>query len=118
MSRSEPANPSSFPHWVALASLGLVLWLFFGNTVPALHEREQLISLQTELEDLHRRYDGAIRQTMIATGANKDIDFQGLLVAIDQRGLTPAELHAAYPELPTAGHSGQPPESPKQRTKP
>ena len=108
MSRTDQANPSSFPHWVALTSLGLVLWLFFGNTVPALQEREQLISLKVELQDLWKRYDTAIRATQFGSGVNKDIDFQSLLVAIDQRCLTPAELLAAYREPPVQEGSDGP----------
>lgn len=102
MSRPVPANSSSFPHWVALGSLGLVLWLFFGNTVPAMHEREELRSLQDELLDLRRRYAAAIVEARLGQGGSTDYDLQGLFVAIDQRGYTPAELCAAYPD-PEAG---------------
>jgi hypothetical protein len=97
MSPPATANSSSFPHWVALGSLGLVLWLFFGNTVPALHEREQLRSLTDELQDLRRRYEGAIAEARLGQGGSTEYDLQALFVAIDQRGYTPAELCAAYP---------------------
>ncbi len=108
MSRSAPANSSSFPHWVALCSLGLVLWLFFGNTVPALHEREQLRTLQDELVDLRRRYDAAIIDARLGRGSTSDYDLQGLFVAIDQRGYTPAELCAAYPAGAAPAESDKP----------
>lgn len=105
MSRPATANSSSFPHWVALCSLGLVLWLFFGNTVPAMHEREELRLLQDELLDLRRRYETAIVAARLGQGGRTDHDLQGLLVAIDQRGYTPAELCAAYPDAQAAADS-------------
>ena len=108
MSRSAPANPSSFPHWVALCSLGLVLWLFFGNTVPALHEREELRTLHEELLSLRQRYDAAIIEARLGRGSTSDYDLQGLFVAIDQRGYTPAELCASYPVGTTPDESSKP----------
>lgn len=98
MSRPAEAPPSSFPHWVALGSLGLVLWLFFANTVPALHERDALRGLQDELTELRKRYDTAILETRAGQGAANQCDLQSLFVAIDQRGYTPAELCAMFPD--------------------
>lgn len=114
MSRSAKANPSSFPHWVALCSLGLVLWLFFGNTVPALHEREQLRAVHDELSGLRARYDQAIADAQLGRGRHADYDLQGLFLAIDQRGYTPAELCAAYPQ-PAAADEPSTADAPKAK---
>lgn len=98
MTSTTPDAPSHFPHWVALASLGFVLWLFFANTVPALRERQELHELAGSLGKLRADYDAAIQQARLGVGPNAHFDLQALLVAIDQRGYTPAELCAAYPE--------------------
>ena len=103
MSRPAEPAPSSFPHWVALCSLGLVLWLFFANTVPALHERDELRGLQDELTELRKRYDTAILDARAGQGAAAQMDLQSLFVAIDQRGYTPAELCATFPDAETPG---------------
>jgi hypothetical protein len=97
MTRPAAATQSSFPNWVALASLGLALWLFFGNAVPAMRERTELKSLAEELASLRRQYDTWITEARLGRGANAQSDLQSLLLAIDQQGFTPAELCAAYP---------------------
>jgi hypothetical protein len=97
MSRN-PEAPSSFPHWVALGSLALVLWLFFRHTVPALHEKQELQDYKSTLTKLRADYDTAIREARLGVGPNAHFDLQALLVAIDQRGFTPFELCATYPE--------------------
>ena len=96
---SRPASPpaSSFPHWVALGSLGLGVWLFFANTVPAVGEREHLMALETDQVELRRQYDTWIAQARLGHGATADFDLQSLFVAIDRKGYTPAEFCAAYP---------------------
>jgi len=91
-------NPNSFPYWVALISLGFALTLFFGNTVPALRERDGLEQVDDELADLVRRYEDAIRETQLGVGDASEYDLQSLLVAIDHLGYTPEELCRAYPE--------------------
>jgi len=103
MSRPDRARSTKFPHWVALSSLGLVLWLYYGNTVPALHERDQLEALQGDLADLRARYDAAIRDARLGRALNADVDLQALFLAIDRRGYTPAELCAAHPATEAAG---------------
>lgn len=92
------ANSNSFPHWVALLSLGFALTLFFANTVPALRERDGLEQVDGELKDLVRRYDDAIRQTQLGVGGASEYDLQSLLVAMDHLGYTPYELCRAYPQ--------------------
>lgn len=89
---------NTFPHWVALMSLGFALTLFFANTVPALRERDGLAEVNMELADLVERYEEAIRQTQLGVGDASEYDLQALLVAIDQLGYTPHELCRAYPE--------------------
>lgn len=107
MSRPVDSQPSSFPYWVALCSLGLVLWLFFSNTVPALHEREELQKLEHELRDLKTRFDAAITAARLGRGPTAESDLQSLFVAIDQRGYTPAELAAAFPAPAPGSLPGQ-----------
>ncbi len=100
MSRSPTEAPSHFPHWVALGSLAFVLWLFFSNTVPALHENEALAQHESELKKLKVDYDAAIQEARLGVGPNAHFDLQALLVAIDQRNLTPVELCMLHPERP------------------
>ena len=45
MTREAKDSSSSFPHWVAVASLCTALWLFFGNAVPAARDRTDLQAL-------------------------------------------------------------------------
>ncbi len=97
MSRTSTDHTSSFPRWVALSSLALVLWLFFSNTVPAMQERTELHALAADLTTLRTEYDAAIAETRFGCGQNAHHDLQALLVAIDQQGLTPAELCMVYP---------------------
>jgi hypothetical protein len=101
MSRN-PEAPSTFPHWVALGSLALVLWLFFRHTVPALHEKQELQDYASTLQKLRGDYDRAIQDARLGVGPNAHFDLQALLVAIDQRGFTPFELCATYPERANA----------------
>ena len=89
---------SNFPYWVTLGSLALALWLFFRHTVPAVHDRADLRATADQLRQLRRDYDGAIQQARLGVGPNAHYDLQALLVAIDQRGFTPYELCATYPE--------------------
>ena len=105
MTRPEPETPSHFPHWVALASLAFVLWLFFANTVPALRERQELNAHEQDLRQLRTDYDAAIAEARLGVGPNAHFDLQALLVAIDQCGFTPAELCAAYPQQPANGEA-------------
>lgn len=91
------ANSNSFPHWVALMSLGFALTLFFANTVPALQEQRGLDQVDAELADLVRRYEDAIREAQLGVGDASEYDLQSLLVAIDHLGYTPEELCRAYP---------------------
>jgi hypothetical protein len=98
MTRTNVEAPSRFPHWVAAGSLAFALWLFFGNTVPAVHEREELRAHANELARLRASYDAAIQEARLGVGPNAHYDLQALLVAIDQSGFTPLELCAAYPE--------------------
>ena len=103
------ANSNSFPHWVALMSLGFALTLFFANTVPALRERDGLQQVDAELTDLVRRYEDAIRQTQLGVGDASEYDLQSLLVAIDHLGYTPEELCRAYPRrAPEEGDGAAP----------
>jgi hypothetical protein len=103
------ANSNSFPHWVALMSLGFALTLFFANTVPALRERDGLQQVDAELTDLVRRYEDAIRQTQLGVGDASEYDLQSLLVAIDHLGYTPEELCRAYPRRATEDGDGAAP---------
>lgn len=89
---------NSFPHWVALMSLGFALTLFFANTVPALRERDGLAEVDRELAVLVQRYEEAIRQSRLGVGDASEYDLQSLLVAIDHLGYTPQELCRAYPD--------------------
>ncbi|MCB9885002.1 MAG: hypothetical protein H6838_05890 [Planctomycetes bacterium] len=95
--RTPAAANDSFPRWVALASLVVVLWLFFSNTVPAVRERTELQGVLSDLGDLHRQADKVITERRLGLASDRDLDLQALLVAIDQQGLTPAELCAAHP---------------------
>jgi hypothetical protein len=104
------APSSSFPYWVALASLGFALLLFFTSTVPALREQQGLRDLQQELVGLRRQYDDAIRAASLGLGPRSNYDLQSLLVAIDQQGFTPLELCAAYPLSERPGVSADPAE--------
>lgn len=96
--RERTTKDNSFPHWVALLSLGFALTLFFANTVPALRERDGLEEVEYELADLRKRYEGAIRANQLGIGQASEYDLQSLLVAIDRLGYTPAELCAAHPD--------------------
>lgn len=100
MSRTPTDHASSFPGWVALASLVAALWLFFANAIPAQKEREELRDLANEVWRLRGEADGKIAETRLARGPNAHQDLQALLVAIDRLGFTPAELCAAYPDRP------------------
>lgn len=109
---------SAFPRWVALASLGVALWLFFANAVPAVRERAELDALGADLSKLRQGYDAAIAEARLGRGTNADIDLQSLLVAIDHMGMTPAELCAAHPEkrpdgAPDAGTAAEDAPRPK-----
>ena len=97
MSRPASATPSSFPHWVALGSLGLGVWLVFGNTMPAVHERDALNAIDADLREKKQQYDTWIAQARLGHGATADFDLQSLFVAIDRKGFTPAEFCVAYP---------------------
>lgn len=100
MTREAKDSSSSFPRWVAVASLAIALWLFFANAVPAVRERTELQALAADLVKLRQDYDLAIREVRLGRGAATEQDLQGLLVAIDRMGLTPAELCALHPEPP------------------
>lgn len=100
MSRTPIDKASSFPGWVALASLATAVWLFFANAIPAQKEREELRDLANEVWRLRGETDGKIAEARLARGANSHQDLQALLVAIDRLGFTPAELCAAYPDRP------------------
>ena len=108
MRHRPPEAPSSFPHWVALGSLGVALVLFFGNTAPALREQQALHDVATDLQRLQRSYDDAIRQAALGLGPRANYDLQALLVAIDQQGYTPLELCAAYPRTVVASPTPEP----------
>ena len=111
MSRT-PADPnSSFPRWVALASLGVVLWLFFANAVPAVREQAELDALGQDLDRLRQQYEAAIAEVRLGSGANAKHDLQGLLVAIDRMDLTPAELCALHPQAQPPGTQNPHPEN-------
>jgi len=100
MTREANDSSTSFPRWVALASLGLALWLFFANAAPAVQERGELETMSQDLEQLRQSYDVAIHEARLARGSGTQQDLQGLLVAIDRLGLTPAELCTLHPEPP------------------
>ncbi len=102
MTREAQDSSTSFPRWVALASLGLALWLFFANAVPAVRERAELETLSGDLEQLRQSYDTAIHEARLQGGGSNHPDLQSLLVAIDRLGLTPAELCTLHPEPPPA----------------
>lgn len=108
MTREAKDSPSSFPRWVALASLAVALWLFFANAAPAVRERAELETLGQDLEQLRQSYDLAIHDARLQRGAGTEQDLQSLLVAIDRLGLTPAELCALHPEPPPAGPTAAP----------
>lgn len=91
------AAANSFPRWVALASLAVVLWLFFGQTVPAVQERDDLQVVLADLRSLRSQFENAITERRLGMTNQDTIDLQALLVAIDQQGLTPAELCATHP---------------------
>lgn len=101
--RERSTKDSSFPYWVALGSLVFVLALFFTNTVPALEERKSLTALRHDLVDLRDQYeeaiDSAAQLAHLGKGPNGNFDLQSLLVAIDQHGYTPRELHAIYQQM-------------------
>lgn len=97
MSRTADDEPSTFPRWVALSSLAVVLWLFFANAVPAMRERSELQAHAAELFRIRDDFDVAIAEARLGVGQRVHCDLQALLVAIDQHGFTPAELCAAYP---------------------
>ncbi|MBL9076544.1 MAG: hypothetical protein JNL08_03520 [Planctomycetes bacterium] len=98
MTREAKDSPSSFPHWVAVASLGTALWLYFGNAAPAVRERAELETLEQDLDQLRASYDQAIHEARLGLGPASQQDLQSLLVAIDRLGLTPAELCSLHPE--------------------
>lgn len=107
---SDPTAPerSSFPHWVAAGCLAIGLWLFFGSTVPALQERDELRGAAAELRALQLRCEQAAAQ--LAAAQTSDSDLQSLLVAIDRLGWTPDELlrhHPAPAEEPQGTTSDQ-----------
>jgi hypothetical protein len=52
--RAARRSTTSFPYWVTLASLGLAAALWFGNTAPALRERDELQAVADELRNLRR----------------------------------------------------------------
>lgn len=91
-----------FPHWVALVSLAAALWLFFSNAAPAARERAELEALAIDLDQLREQYDKAIHEARLGLGDARQQDLQALLVAIDNLGLTPAELCALHPETAAA----------------
>ncbi len=95
--RTPAAANDSFPRWVALASLVVVLWLFFSNTAPAMRERTELQGVLADLGQLRRQADAVITERRLGLSSDRNLDLQALLVAIDQQGLTPAELCAAHP---------------------
>ncbi|MGB3965871.1 MAG: hypothetical protein WBO45_04005 [Planctomycetota bacterium] len=100
--RSPTAEPAShFPRWVALGCLVFVLWLFFGNTVPALRDQQALAGHAEQLRSLKADYDAAIQEARLGAGPNAHHDLQALLVAIDQKDLTPRELCTLWPERTT-----------------
>jgi len=110
MSRTDDANSTSLPLWIAVGCLVGGVLLFFGNTVPALREGDDLSRIDDDLDDLKHRHTLAIEQARLA-GAGHDgaaIDLQSLFVAIDQKGFTISEFCAAYPvEDEEEGDSGQ-----------
>jgi hypothetical protein len=113
MSRSTAEAPSHFPHWVALGSLVFVLWLFFSNTVPALREQHELRALGGELQKLRTDYDAAIQEARLGLGPNAHYDLQALLVAIDQKNMTPLDLCTLWPEQPRTPSASDPGDEPR-----
>ncbi len=114
MSTSARSSRSDlFPYWVAMASLLLAVWLYFGNTGPAARERDELQRVADDLTDLRRRFDDAIHERRLGLAEDHHLDLQAVLVAIDQQGLTPAELCATHP-LPAhpGGPGNEPPREP------
>ncbi|MGB3965873.1 MAG: hypothetical protein WBO45_04015 [Planctomycetota bacterium] len=99
--------PSQFPRWVALGCLVFVLWLFFGNTVPALRDQQALAGHAEHLRSLKADYDAAIQEARLGAGPNAHHDLQALLVAIDQKDLTPRELCMLWPERSPRAASGR-----------
>lgn len=109
MSQIAPsARASTFPFWVALASLGIAAWLYTSAAVPAAQERARLRALHEDLSTLRARYDAAIAEVRLGRSPGETWDLQSLFVAIDQHGYTPAELAAAYPEGSVAGVQAPP----------
>lgn len=105
---------NSFPQIVAWVGLVLALLLFFGNTVPAVRERNELRATADELKELRRRYDAAIEHARAGTSFGDRENLQSVLVAIDRIGWTPAELLACYPPdeespAPAPGSEGSSP---------
>ena len=107
--RTPAAANDSFPRWVALVSLVVVLWLFFSNTVPAVRERADLQGVLADLGNLRRQFDAAITERRLGLADDRNLDLQSVLVAIDQQGLTPAELCAAHPAQADEGDSAEGP---------
>ncbi len=104
MSKPAPsARASTFPFWVALASLVVAAWLYTSAAIPAVQERAHLRTLHADFTALRARYDTAITEVRLGRSPGANWDLQSLFVAIDQHGYTPAELAAAYPEGAVAG---------------
>jgi len=100
---STPQESSRFPTIVGWVSLILALWLFFGNTVPALREHKQLQQTEADLQQLRSRYDSALEHLRASTNERgRSPDLQSVLVAIAQIGWTPQELLRNYPAEPLA----------------
>jgi len=97
--------------WGVIACAVVCAVLFVTSTSPALAEQSELqevrASLQDDLLELRKLLrDFRSRGLSSDVGAVPEDDLQGLLVAIDALGHTPAELLALFPEEPSEDPEG------------
>ncbi len=98
----ERISKPSFPAVVAGACTAVAVFLYFGNTVDAKRERENLLRIEREVQELTTRYGDKILAERAAAGVDLARDPQALLSAIDRLDLTPEELLREYPALAEA----------------
>jgi hypothetical protein len=83
--------PRAFPLTVAAVSATLATLLFLGSTMPALRERQMLADVETRRLRLRQQLDAVLQAARLREAA-LECDVEAVLVAIDDLGLTPAEL--------------------------
>ena len=107
MSKTSDPTSTALPLWIAAGCLVAGVLLFFGNTMPALAERDQLDAIEDDLAALRNHHDHAIQKARLAGAGSRweqdgsePIDLQSLFVAIDQKGYTISEFCEAWPVEP------------------